>query len=215
MALNKEQRKAMLASEIDGEPVDVQNVDAVDPAPATKPPAVISPESATPMATISPDMMALVQALAAAIQSGNANIGAQMADAIKANRQPIPENPPDQFPAHSIYHPGGKAEPFENLKTEMFLGIWDQTNGKAVPAYPYESKMLTDEERAALNRLEPKIGELRCTDGTKIPARVVAQQDAMGNLHRIVIALPPTAYDKDHRNTIPGPVEISRQLTAA
>ena len=151
--------------------------------------------------------------LAAAIQSGNANIGTQMADAIRSNRQPIPENAPDQFPAQSIYHPAGKAEPIEPLKTEMFLGVWD--NGKATPTFPFEEAMLTDAERSALNSLQPGIGQITLTDGSKVPARVVAVEDAMGTVQRMVIALPKVTYEKDHRNAIPGAVELVRQLAVA
>lgn len=205
MALNREQRRAMLASELTGEEVDVKHVDAVDPAP------VIVPTAGAP--AIAPDMATLIQMLAAAIQSGNANIGTQMADAIRSNRQPIPENAPDQFPAQSIYHPAGKAEPIEPLKTEMFLGVWD--NGKATPTFPFEEAMLTDAERTALNSLKPGTGMVSLTDGSKVPARVVAVEDAMGTVQRMVIALPKVTYEKDHRNTIPGPVELARQLAVA
>lgn len=214
MALTREQRRAMLASELSGEAVDVQDVDTIEPTPATKPAAVIGPESATPVA-LTPDMAGLIQALAAAIQAGNSNIGAQMAEAIKANRAPIPENPPDQYPGVSVYHLGGKDAPFEDLHTDMFLGVWDQEQGKALPAFPYIPKLLTDQERAALNTLTSGVYTVAGTDGTKWPVRVVVNEDAQGTPMRLIVAFPQSAFDKDHRNTIPGPVSLASQLTAA
>ncbi len=211
MPLTREQRRAQLQQELDGGEIEVTNVDAVDPSPA---PAAPAPPAPSPAVALTHDQFSqLLSALGQ--QQGGQGIGEAVADAIKANRQPMPENPPDQYPAMSIYHPGGKDVPRVPLTTPTFLGLWDVDTGKAVPAYEYPDAMLTDEERVALNGLTPGTREIRCTDGSKLPVRIVAQQDALGAAQRVVIAFPPSAYDKDHRNTLPGPVDLARQWAAA
>lgn len=208
MALNREQRRALLKSELDGDAAEVVNVDTVDPSPVVETPAPV----ASPAVALTQDQFA---ALLAAIGNGNGNIGSQIAEAIQANRQPIPENTPDQYHARSVYHLAGKDEPVIPLKSDMWLGVWDHEQGKAIPAYELHSSLLTDAERAALNTLTPGRAEVTLTDGSTTPARIVAQEDDLGNLSRMVIAFPRSFYGKDSRNTLPPYVQLVGQLTTA
>lgn len=210
MALNREQRRALLKGELDGVDTDATDVDTYEAPPAPAP--AVAPVA--PAVALSQEQFA---ALLAAIGGGGASssgIGAQIAEALKANRQPIPENPPDQYHAASIYHPDGKDAPLVPLKADMYLGTWDAEKGKAVPGFPIHSEMLTDAEREALNRVEPGARTVQMTDGTQVPIRVVAQEDAMGVLARMVFAFPPSTFSKDRRNMIPNYVALAAQLTS-
>lgn len=211
------ERRAALQQELSPDAPDVTFEDTLpDPVPT---PLVTAPS----MGQVSLTAEALqgiistaVTAAMSALGTGNANIGEQIADALKQNRQPIPENGIADFPNKSVYHPAGTlAEPKPTLRAPHFLGVWDQDTGKAIPVFPVDDKMMRTDEIHAANAMVPGVYEIGRTDGSKIRARVVEIEDATGAIHRVVIALPLSAYDRDHRNTLPSMLSLAQQLTPA
>lgn len=210
------ERRAALAQELNDEAPDVTPDDTLpDPLPVPLAPVGDSTPGA-PISLTADQLQSIittaVTAAVGAMGAGNGNIGGQIADALRANRTPIPEIPFSEFPNKSFYHPAGNAEPRPTLRAPYYLGVWDQASGKAIPVFPIDDKLMTDDEIHAHNQLRPTTGRLQRTDGTAIAARVVEVENASGELHRVVIALPLSAYDRDHRNSLPGLLDIATQL---
>lgn len=201
---NREQRRAMLRDQIDGGDSVVENVDAVDPAPAVV-------ETPAPAQNVSLSFEQLKELLALA--SGGQNIGSQLSQALKENRQPLPENAEDL--GITSFHPGGRSVPRPVLKAPTFYGVWDAQTGVALPWVELESAQLTDDEIVALNALEPCVRTIQRHDGTTVQARVVVQDDGSGGIHRIIVAFPKNAYEKEYRNTLPSIEGLAKQLVAA
>jgi hypothetical protein len=194
----REQRRAILRDQIDGTDTDVEQVDAVDPAP-------VAPVSLT--------FEQLKELLSLA--SGKDDIGGAIANALRDNRQPIPENTDAQYHGRSSFHPGGKDVPRPVLRADTYLAVWDSEHGKAIPWAQYEAPLLHDDEIVALNSLQPCVGTIMRLDGSPVGVRVVFQEDGSGGLHRVLVAFPKGTFDKDVRNMLPGAVSIASQLTAS
>lgn len=224
MALTREQRRAMLAQELDGGEVEVDATATVDapplaphvpPAPlgagtATEPPAV---SGSAPLALTIEQLQAIVSA-AVASAGGGGDVGAQISRALRDNRQPIPENTDAQYHGRSHYHPAGKEAPRPTLDHPLFLGIWDTTSGKAVARYPIDLAMSTDDEIVALNSIAPGTYQVKRNDGATTLARVVDIKDAMDTVIRRVIAFPLQQFEKEQRNTLPPLDVLASQLVA-
>lgn len=212
MALNREQRRAMLAQELDGGDVAVVDVDAVDPVPATEP--VVAPAITLTLEQLQSLMTtAATAAVQAAGAQGGGDIGGQIAQAIKQNRDRIPEVTDADYHGRSHYHPDGKAVPRPVLAHPMYLGLWDE-HEKPVPRYPIEDSTSTDAEIEALNSVVPGEYTIERNDGSKVLARVVDVRDGMNNIRHRVIAFPPQQFEKEHRNGLPSLLRLAQQLVA-
>lgn len=207
MALNREQRRALLASEIDGREIEASDVETVEPVAVVSAPdaPVVAPAEAPP-AWLAPLLAAITQA-----QQGQ-GIGDAIANALRENRTPMPENTPDQYPAMSVYHPGGKDVPRPSLDVPTFLGVWDADSGKALPKFPMEDTLMTDQEIRAINAIAPGSYLVERTDGQKVPVTVAVLLDALGAPRRRVLAFPQIQFDKENRNTLPRLETLATQL---
>lgn len=215
MALNREQRRAMLAQELDGEDVAVVDVDAVDPAPEPVAAPVAPPQTLTLSLEQLQSLMttAATAAVQAAGVQGGGDIGSQISQAIKENRDRIPEVTDADYHRRSHYHPAGKDAPRPVLIHPMYLGLWDE-HEKPVPRYPIEDSTSTDAEIDALNNVVPGEYTIERNDGSKVLARVVDVRDGMNNIRHRVIAFPPQQFEKEHRNGLPSLLRLAQQLVA-
>ena len=210
MALNREQRRAMLAQELDGEETAVEQVDVVD-AP------VVAPVAPAPVAVMAPEQIAAIAQIVAATLAAmpqNSDVGEQISRALRDNRQPIPENTDASYHARSHYHPGGIDVPRPMLAVPTFLGLWDLETGKAIPRYPIEEGLSTDAEIEALNKVQPGSYTIARNDGSEVLARVVDVKDAQDHVRHRVIAFPPQQFEKEHRNALPSIASIAAQMVA-
>lgn len=210
MALNREQRRALMAQELGGDEIAVEQVDVVD-APVVAP--VVAPSAGLPPEQIAAIAQIVAATLAAMPQNGG-DVGDQIARALRDNRQPIPENTDKDYHGRSHYHPGGIDVPRPVLAVPTFLGLWDLDTGKPIPRYPIEEGMSTDAEIEALNKVQPGVYEIQRNDGSPVLARVVDVRDAMDNVRHRVIAFPPQQFEKEHRNSLPSIAAIAGQLVA-
>lgn len=217
------ERRAALAQELSP---DAPDVTVEDTLPDPVPPPLVANEPASAFSTLGSVSLSAealqgiittaVTAAVGALGAGNLNVGEQIAQALKQNRQPIPENGIADFPNKSVYHPAGTlAEPKPTLRAPHFLGVWDQESGKAIAAFPIDDKLMRTDEIHAANAMVPGSYEVTRSDGSKVRARVVEIEDATGAIHRVIIALPLSAYDRDHRNTLPSMLSLAQQLAPA
>ncbi len=214
MALNREQRRALLKQSIAGE--DDVEVDQLEDDPPSKATSVTPAAAPTQAMTLSVEQLqAIVTAAVQAAGSAGGDVGAQISRALRDNRQPIPENTDAQYHRKSHYHPAGTDAPRAALDHDLFLGVWDMQSGKAVPKFPIDEKMSTDDEIVALNSIVPGTYEVQRNDGVKTLARVVDVKDGMDNVLRRVIAFPLQQFEKEHRNTLPPLVTLAQQLVEA
>jgi len=209
MALSREQRRQMLAQEVHGVETEVDAIMLDAPAPAPPEPVAVPAQAPTA------DMAALVQMLAAALQGANQSTSDQIAQALRDNRKPIPENTDAEYHGRSHYHPAGKDAPRPSLTVETWCGAWDHDEQKASPKWRYEEGMLRDDEIETLNALP--VGEHRVerNDGQVETVRVVDQRNAEGQVYRRVLAYPRHLFLKEHANQIPHLASVRRQVLVA
>lgn len=206
---DKTVRAAMLSDAHDGaEPVDIT--------PTVTAPYAVEPVAVAP--TVPPDMSALIQMLATALNQN----GAQTAEAIKTAlseaaimaREPIPEN--KVAPGVSVYSKpkGDLKDPRTALRCPMFLGVYDQ-EGKATAAFEIDQDTSTEVERVFLNQLRPGVVNITRNDDMTADCRIVQHTDDLGQPIRLVIAVPQTWLAKDQQAQMPGLKNLLTQLTAA
>lgn len=207
MGLNREQRRQLLAQEIDGTETTVESVDAVD---TSSPSAVAAPVA------VGVDAQTIAQIVAATVaamrQASIENVGDAVAQAIRDNRKPMPENTDAEYHGRSHVHPEGKDAPRPTLDVETWCGSWDHESGKASPKWRYDETSLRDDEIRTLNELP--VGEYRMErlDGTPIVMRVVDVVNALGERHRRVICYPKQQFQKEHANQLPDLKAVRRQV---
>lgn len=205
MALNREQRRALMRQELEGEDTIVTNTDP-DPTPVAAP--IAAPQAVTLT------FEQLKELIALASQGGNAGIGDQIATAIQSNRQPKPETYlTGGYHEQSHYHPAGVDAPKPTLTYELFFGVWDATTGRAQTAYPIDGAQMRDDEIAAMNTITPGTHVVTRNDGTKVQCRVVPITNAMGETFRLVLAFDPLVFSKESKNSLPPLVALAQQLT--
>lgn len=215
--LTPEQRKALIADQIDpeDEPRDIAPTPA-PPSYATEP--VVEPVAAPSAAP--PDMAALVQMLAAALQQSGANtaqaIKDGLADATTMARTPIPEGTDATNPRKSVYaHPlGDSAHPRTVLRAPMFLGVYDE-DGKVIPAFEYIEGTTTERERVGLNRLTSGSYRVERNDGVEGLVRVQEKLDDLGAPIRVTVAVPFTWLQQEAFQQMPSLVRMLDQMLAA
>lgn len=154
-----------------------------------------------------------VSAAVAAVQPGG-DVGAQMAEAIRANREKMPENSDADNPNISHYHPGGNAVTRPVLTLPTYFGVWDTDGRKAIPAFELLPSTLRDDEIEALNWLPTGTFSVERLDGAPMTMRVVDHVDSQDVTYRRVLAFPQQQYEKDHRNMIPSVSHLARQVLA-
>jgi len=205
MALNREQRRKMLEDSIDGKETDVQDVDTSDPVPA--------PIVAAPVAGVDPQMIAqIVAATVAAMQQNGQSSADAIAQALRDNRKPIPENTDAEYHGRSHWHPEGNATPRPTLARETWRGSWHHEDRKAHPREKFEEALLRDDEIETLNALQPGEYPIERLDGAPTRLYVIDQQDAYGNDFRRIVAFPAMMFQKEHKNQVPDLKNIRRQL---
>lgn len=211
MGLNREQRRALARQAIEGEDVDVQDVDSVD-VTAPKDPGV--PAVAAPIAAgIDPQTIAqIVAATVAAMQQGSVQTADSIAQALRDNRQPIAENTDAEYHARSHWHPGGKDASRPALTLRTYRGAWDHEERKASPMFEYDASQLRDDEIETLNALAPGEYSVERKDGVMTKLYVVDQRDANGEPFRRILAFPRQLQQKEHRNQVPDLKSLRRQL---
>lgn len=199
--MTRDQRKAMLAGDEGEAPMN-----SVDP--------VVETPSAPPAGGVALTFEQLKELIALASQ-GNASIGEQMAEALKSNRQPIPEKTLAEYHGISHYHPGGKDAPRPELRAEMWFAVWDQNEGKAKTTYPLDGRQMRDDEIEALNAMKPGVYQVSRNDGSVVQGRVIERVNAMGAVDRVLICFDPQVFDKEHKNSLPQLAHLAKQLVAA
>jgi len=210
MALNREQRRAMMAQELEGDEREVAAVDAVDP--------VVTPPS--PVVSLTADQLQqiITSAVTAAVQATShgpqGDIASAITDALRHNRTPIPENDASKYHGVSHYNPEGKDVPRPALPCEMWLGVWNEDTGRATPWRELEPDMLTNDEIRGLSQIEPGVYGLTKSDGRPTPVRVTDDKDAFGNLRRRVIAFTKEQLDREHKNELGTLVTFHQRLVA-
>ena len=217
MALNREQRRQMLAQELHGTETTVDQVDAVDVVAPPVAPPVAAPAAPEPPA-IDPGLIAqIVAATVAAVQSQSAgDVRGQIAQALRDNRKPMPENTDAEYHQRSHWHPPGTVAARPTLQIETWCGSWDHEQGKASPKWRYEDAMLRDDEIETLNALPAGEHLVERKDGKEILLRVVDLRNAMGDIYRRVLCYPKQQFLKEHANQLPDLRDVRRMvLTAA
>lgn len=211
-------RKAMLADEMNPE------ADPRDIAPTPVPPSYETPaapaSAAVPVAP-APDMAALVQILAAALNQNTTNQAQTLRDAMQdagnAARTPIPETfKSGGYPEISVYsHPDGDlAHPRTALRCPMFLGVYDE-DGKVIPAFEYIEGTTTERERVGLNRLTNGTYRVERNDGVEGLIRVHEKLDDLGAPIRLTVAVPFTWLQKEAFQQMPSLKRMLDQMLAA
>lgn len=218
--LNAEQRKALIQDQMADE--GAEPIDLPPSSPATEWPK--PPSAAPPAPTLGGSEAAtLIQMLVTALQQSGADtaqaIRDGLASATSMAREPIPEN--KVAPGYSVYaHPNGdQTTPRTKLRCPMFLGIYNE-DGKAVPAFEIFPDTCTENERVALNAVQPGAFHVERNDGKTALWRVVQQTDDLGQPIRLVIAVPATWLSKDEQAQMPAQFNKAgtgflQQLTAA
>ena len=208
MGLNREQRRKLLAQEIDGEDTEVTQVDVQDE------PKAVAPEPVAVSAGVDPAMIAQIVAatVAAMQQSGTVNVADAVGQAIRDNRKPIPENTDAEYHARSHWHPAGKDAPRPALVRRTYRGKWDHEERKAVPTFEYEASQLRDDEIETINALTPGQYTVKRSDGVETVMHVVDQEDSMGHPFRRILAFPAQLSQKEYRNVAPTLEQIREQL---
>lgn len=216
MGLSKSQRRALAAEALGDDVGDVMNVDEIDP---VEPRASVAPVAA-PAITLSPDQLqALVtSAVSAAVSAVGASaptgdFGKQIGDALRDNRQPIPENTDQDYHGRSEYNPEGKAVPRPTLPCEYWFAVWDAKERRASPVREIEPATITNEEIRELSQIAPGAYALEKSDGRPVAVNVVDQLDGFGALLRRHLAFPLEQFSKEHRNEL-GPLKtFHRRMT--
>lgn len=204
MALNREQRRALMRQELEGEDTIVANTDP-DPTPVAAP-------AAAQAVTLTFEQ--LKELIALASQGSQAGIGDQIATAIQSNRQPKPETYlTGGYHEQSHYHPAGVDAPRPVLAKETFFAVWDATSGRAQTAYPLDAAQMRDDEIEAMNAITPGTHIVTRNDGTKVQCRVIPVANAMGETFRTLIAFDPLVFSKESKNSLPPLVTLAQQLT--
>lgn len=207
MRMNREQRKALMRQELEGGDVDVQQVDSVDvrPEPVADSPSLV--------AGVDPNLIAqIAAAVAVAMQQQGAQSADVIAQALRDNRKPIPENTDAEYHGRSHYHPEGKDTPRPELARETWRGSWNHEERKANPREKFDPSQLRDDEIETINALTPGDYEIERLDGVKTMFHVVDQDDAQGKPFRRILAFPAQMYQKEHKNAVPDLKSIRRQL---
>lgn len=180
----RDERRAATAAELG---IDL---DPLPPSPAL----AITAEQLTAIVTA---------AVQAAGMGGGSDVGAQITQALRDNRQPIPENTDADYHGRSHYNPEGKAGDRQPLAQDVFLGVWDQKTGQATGVFPVPESVCTNVEIDALNRLVPGVYTVTRNDGATVPAHVVDQKDDHDRVLRRVVAFPQVQFTKETFNTLP------------
>lgn len=206
MRLNREQRRQMLAESVDGVETEVDNVDAVDTPKATETP-VAAP------AGVDPQMITqIVAATVAALQQSGVSTADAVAQAIRDNRKPIPENTDAEYHGISHWHPEGNAAPRPQLVRETWRGSWHHEDRKAHPREKFDPSQLRDDEIETINALVPGEYEVERRDGNPTRLYVIDQEDAHGQPFRRILAFPSMMFQKEHKNQVPDLKSIRRQV---
>lgn len=208
MGLNREQRRKLLAQEIDGEDTEVTQVDVQDE------PKAVAPEPVAVPVGVDPAMIAQIVAatVAAMQQSGTVNVADAVGQAIRDNRKPIPENTDAEYHARSHNHPAGNTQPRPVLARRTYRGKWEHNERRAVPTFEYEASQLRDDEIETINALTPGQYTVKRSDGVETVMHVVDQEDSMGHPFRRILAFPPQLSQKEHRNVAPTLEQIREHL---
>jgi hypothetical protein len=183
------------------------------------PPAAVDTQAlavavAAAMAPIIQQMQAAqAETIAALIEGQKAGV----AESVKAARTKRPESYLGDFPFPGTSHWSPDGSPLETLRCESFLGYWeeDENGGLSIIAgYPYladEHGGCTNDERRALNVIQPGVFKARRRDGAEGIVRVQLKHDMDGTPTRLVIAVPKPWLTKQMKNMIGG-IEFLSQL---
>lgn len=211
--LDAKVRKAMLADETDpeSEPRDI----APTPIPNSHTPEPV-PVVAAPVAP-QVDVTQLIQMLAAAMQQSGANtaqaIKDGLADGMSLARDPIPEN--KIAPGFSVYaHPeGDQRRPRTKLRCPMYLGAYNEY-GHAIGVFEIFQDTCKESERVMLNQLTPGDFTVYRNDDKHAIWKVVEEKDSLGQVTRLVIAVPTGWLSKEEQAQMPSQTRFLKQLTA-
>lgn len=159
-----------------------------------------------------PDLAALVQMLAGAIQQGTQGAIEQT--------QPRRHSREDwEFENRSSLNPKGELHhPRPDLVCPTYYAVLRDQNdpnerGKApVKLYPMERLSMTYEEIELANQLSDGRGSLQLNDNSRVPFEVYTLTDRLtGNPLERLVALPVEVYDKGRRGQLP---PLTRLLSA-
>lgn len=209
MRMNREQRKALMRQELEGGDVDAQDVDTGE---------LTAQEAPGPslVAGVDPQVIAqIAAAVAMAMQQQGTQSADVLAQALRDNRKPIPENTDAEYHGQSHWHPEGKAKPRPELAIETWRGSWNHEDRKANPREKFDPSQLRDDEIETINALQPGEYPLERMDGVKTHLYVVDQRDAHDQPFRRILAFPAQMYQKEHKNQVPDLRSIRRQLLSA
>lgn len=203
--MNRAQRRALMAQELNEQEVEVVDVDAIDP---------VAPEAPVLAPAFDPALVAQIVAatVAALKQTETPDIGAQLAQALKDGRQPKPETYlTGGYHERSHYHPDGVDAPVPVLEHRTFYGVWDHERGKAIAAWEIDGQV-RDDEVEAINSLQPGEYRIEHNDGVQTPFHVVDVKGEDGATKRRILAFPKARYDKATRNSVPSLTRIAAQV---
>lgn len=203
MGLNKSQRRA-LAAEALGDDLGEIDMDAVDQTPA--------PPTVTLTLEQIQGMISAAVSAAAGQSAVSSDIGTQIAEALRNNRQPIPENTDKDYHGISEYNPEGKAAPRPELPCPYWFAVWDAEEKRAYPVREMEPATLTNDEIRELAQIVPGKYTMKKSDGARVPVNVVDQVDGFGEILRRQIAFPRNQFDKEHRNQLPILLDFHRLM---
>lgn len=160
------------------------------------------------LASLTPEMAAMVQMMAAAMQQG-------MVGAINQTKPPVKEVESEQ---RSVFNPAGNTEPRPVLLCDTYIGVMDEQNpaNPPTPAVHFDAAQCTNREIVALNALPEGRHTIEMYDGVNEPVQIYTHRDmSSGQPTRRTIAFRKQALGKDRRNLVPGPVRIAQQLVTA
>lgn len=190
----------MMAAELDNPEGEI-DMDTPDPTP---------PDAPAPAVTLTMDQIqGMISAAVSAVagqQSQTGDIAAAIGDALRNNRQPIPENTDKDYHGRSEYNPEGNAAPRPQLPCDYWFAVWDPNDRRAYPIREIEASMITNDEIRELAQIQPGTYTMEKSDGRKVVVNVVDQMDSFGNILRRSLAFPREQFDKEHRNEL-GPLK--------
>lgn len=170
---------------------------------------------------LSPEVVAVLQSLAAAITQNNQSqsqgmqsileqFSATMAEQARIAREPIPEN--KVAPNVSAYNPLGERDhPRPGLKCDMYVGQYDD-DGKIDAAYPILEDTSSLHEQVLCNALEQGEALVERNDGHIGKVIVQARRDGAGKLNRLIIAFPYGWLAKEFQAQLPSMKKILEQI---